>query len=119
MGRTLRRILKWSVITILIVFMLGIAAFMIAYFRSDNDCDERAAATPKQPMKAIVYCDYGSPDVLKLVDIEKPVPADDQVLVKVHAASVNPLDWHFMRGTPMVMRMGTGLRKPEVTRLGV
>ncbi len=70
-------------------------------------------------MKAIVYCDYGSPDVLKLEDIEKPAAGDDQVLVRVRAASVNPLDWHYMRGTPYFMRLGTGLRKPKVTRLGV
>jgi NADPH:quinone reductase-like Zn-dependent oxidoreductase len=70
-------------------------------------------------MKAIVYCDYGVPNV-KLQDIEKPTPADDQLLVKVRAASVNPLDWHFIEGTPYVMRaMGVGLRKPKDTRLGV
>jgi NADPH:quinone reductase-like Zn-dependent oxidoreductase len=70
-------------------------------------------------MKAIVYHNYGSPDVLKFVNIEKPAPGDDQVLVRVRAASVNPLDWHYMRGTPYVVRMFAGLRKPKVTRLGV
>jgi NADPH:quinone reductase-like Zn-dependent oxidoreductase len=70
-------------------------------------------------MKAIVYCDYGSPDVLRLENIEKPAPADDQILVRVRAASVNPLDWHYIRGTPYVMRMEAGLRKPKVIRLGV
>ncbi len=70
-------------------------------------------------MKAIVYCDYGLPN-LKLQEIEKPTPADDQILVKVRAASVNPLDWHFIEGTPYIMRaMGVGLRKPKDTRLGV
>jgi NADPH:quinone reductase-like Zn-dependent oxidoreductase len=70
-------------------------------------------------MKAIVYCDYGVPN-LKLQQIEKPTPADDQLLVKVRAASVNPLDWHFVEGTPYLMRaMGVGLRKPKDTRLGV
>src|SRR5262249_34502301 len=58
-------------------------------------------------------------DVLKLEEIEKPVPDDDQVLVRVRAASVNPFDWHFMRGTPYVMRLEAGLRKPKNTRLGV
>jgi NADPH:quinone reductase-like Zn-dependent oxidoreductase len=70
-------------------------------------------------MKAIVYYNYGSPDVLKCEEIEKPTPGDNEVLVKVRAASLNPLDWHFMRGMPYFVRMLTGLRKPKVTRLGV
>jgi len=71
-------------------------------------------------MKAVVYTDYGSPDVLEIRDIKKPVPNDDQVLIKVRAASINPLDWHFMEGTPKIMRlMGVGLRKPKDPRLGV
>ena len=70
-------------------------------------------------MKAIVYCDYGLAN-LKLADIAKPTPTDDQILVKVHAASVNPLDWHFIEGTPKIMRaLGVGLRKPKDPRLGV
>jgi len=70
-------------------------------------------------MKAIVYCDYGLTN-LKLENIEKPTPNDDQVLVRVRAASVNPYDWHFIEGTPYIMRMmGVGLRKPKDTRLGV
>jgi NADPH:quinone reductase-like Zn-dependent oxidoreductase len=57
---------------------------------------------------------------LKLEDVEKPLPNDDQILVKVRAASVNPYDWHFIEGTPKIMRlMGVGLRKPKDTRLGV
>jgi NADPH:quinone reductase-like Zn-dependent oxidoreductase len=70
-------------------------------------------------MKAIVYHDYGSPDVLKYEDIDKPTAGDDQVLIKIRAASVNPLDWHVMRGTPYMLRIGAGLRKPKETRLGV
>ena len=71
-------------------------------------------------MKAVVYTDYGPPDVLEIRDIKKPVPDDDQVLVKVRATSVNPYDWHFIRGTPYVMRaMMVGLRKPKDPRLGV
>jgi len=71
-------------------------------------------------MKAIVYCDYGVAN-LKLEEVEKPVPNDDQILVRVRAASVNPYDWHFVEGTPYVMRAiaGVGLRKPKDTRLGV
>jgi NADPH:quinone reductase-like Zn-dependent oxidoreductase len=71
-------------------------------------------------MKAVVYTNYGSPDVLEIRDIKKPVPNDDQVLIKVRAASINPLDWHFMEGTPYIMRaLGVGLRKPKDPRLGV
>jgi NADPH:quinone reductase-like Zn-dependent oxidoreductase len=102
------------------VISLAFVAFLVAYWRSDNDCDGRRAAAPANPVKAIVYCDYGTADVLTLEDIEKPTPGDEELLVKIRAAAVNPLDWHFMRGTPYVMRMmGTGVRKPEVTRLGV
>lgn len=71
-------------------------------------------------MKAVIRTDYGSPDVLQIKEIKKPVPNDDQVLVQVRAASVNPLDWHFIEGTPYLMRaMGVGLRKPKDPRLGV
>ena len=71
-------------------------------------------------MKAIVYTKYGSPDVLELKEVEKPAPKDNEVLIKVRAASVNPLDWHFMRGKPLFMRlMGAGLLKPKNKILGV
>ncbi len=76
--------------------------------------------TGEPHMKAVVYNRYGSPDVLEIRDVKKPVPDDDEVLIKVRAASVNPLDWHFIEGTPYIMRaMGVGLRKPKVPRLGV
>ena len=70
-------------------------------------------------MKAIVYHNYGSPEVLKCEKLEKPTAGDDEVLIKVRAASVNPLDWHFMRGAPYIVRIQTGLSKPKNTRLGV
>lgn len=70
-------------------------------------------------MKAIVYHNYGSPDVLKLEEVEKPAPQDNEVLVKVHAASVNAADWHIMRGKPFLVRlMGFGLLKPKHKILG-
>jgi NADPH:quinone reductase-like Zn-dependent oxidoreductase len=69
-------------------------------------------------MKAIVYYEYGSPDVLKLEDVDKPVPGDDEVLVRVRAASANPADWHYLRGVPYVMRAQAGLRRPKSTVLG-
>jgi NADPH:quinone reductase-like Zn-dependent oxidoreductase len=70
-------------------------------------------------MKAAVYRRYGPPDVIEITDIEQPVPTDDKVLIKVRAASVNPHDWHFMRGTPYFVRMMAGLCKPDDTRLGI
>ncbi len=69
-------------------------------------------------MKAIVYTKYGSPDVLHLEDLEKPSPKDNEVLIKVHAASVNPADWHTMRGAPFLARLANGLFKPQNPRLG-
>jgi NADPH:quinone reductase-like Zn-dependent oxidoreductase len=63
-------------------------------------------------MKAVVYRAYGSPDVLRLMDIDKPTPADDEVLVRVQASSVNAADWRLMRADPFVARLYTGLLKP-------
>ena len=109
-----KRVLKWSVVVILAVVLIW---FQIAYWTSTNDCGHMAAL--KNPMKAFINCDYGLAH-LKLENVEKPVPNDDQVLVRVHAASVNPYDWHFIEGTPKIIRlMGVGLRKPKDTRVGV
>jgi NADPH:quinone reductase-like Zn-dependent oxidoreductase len=108
--------LAWRAAVVIPVALLG--AGIIAYWRSGNACDEPRPA-PLHPMKAIVRCDYGAPDVLELEEIEKPVPGDQDVLIEVRAAAVNPLDWHYMRGTPYVMRMESGLRKPKSIRLGV
>lgn len=70
-------------------------------------------------MKAMVYHHYGSPDALALQEIEKPTPKDDEVLVKVYAAAVNWLDWHFLTGTPFLARLMAGLRKPKYKVLGI
>src|SRR5216117_1547181 len=113
----MKRILKWIVRIVFVLLIVALIWVFVAYWRSTNDCGKTAA--PTNPMKAIVYCDYGVAN-LKLENVEKPAPADDQLLVRVRAASVNPLDWHFIEGTPYVMRaMGVGLRKPKDTRLGV
>lgn len=70
-------------------------------------------------MRAITYTKYGPPDVLQFSEVAKPAPKDDEVLIRIRAASVNPLDWHFMRGEPFFVRlMIGGLLKPKVTRLG-
>jgi NADPH:quinone reductase-like Zn-dependent oxidoreductase len=70
-------------------------------------------------MKTIVRDRYGSPDVLRLEEIDKPVPGDDDVLVKVHAASVNTADLDHLRGLPHAVRLATGLRRPRSTRVGL
>ncbi len=113
----IRSIFKWTVRVIVLLLVVGLVALIIGYWRSSNDC-EQLTATPANPMKAIVYCDFGLAN-LKLAEIEKPVPTDDQLLIRVRAASVNPYDWHFIEGTPKIMRLGVGLRKPKDTRLGV
>lgn len=64
-------------------------------------------------MKAIVYHSYGSPDALRYEEVEKPAPKDDEVLIRVRAAALNPYDWHFLRGLPYPLRLRTGLGKPK------
>src|SRR5436190_8990388 len=110
----LKRVLKWSARVILLALILAFLVGFIAYWRSTNDCD-RKTGVPANPIKAIVYCEYGSPDVLKFEDVEKPVPNDNQVLIKVRAASLNFIDPGLMRG-PLPLRLMTGLRKPKDTR---
>jgi NADPH:quinone reductase-like Zn-dependent oxidoreductase len=91
--------------------------FVLSY---DSPCEPPpAVADGAETIKAVRYYCYGPTDVLQYGDIEKPEPGADEVLVKVHAAGVNPLDWHFMRGTPYFMRLMSGLGKPEESGLGV
>jgi NADPH:quinone reductase-like Zn-dependent oxidoreductase len=70
-------------------------------------------------MKAVAYHRYGSPDVLQLQDVDTPKVGDDGVLVRVRASSVNPVDWHILRGEPFMVRMSDGLRRPKGWQLGV
>src|SRR6266513_1136521 len=110
----IRRVLRW-VFYLIIVLIGGFAIYAWA-----TGARQEPIETGEPHMKAVVYTNYGSPDVREIRDVKKPVPNDDQVLVKVRAASLNPLDWHYMEGTPYIMRaMGTGLRKPKSPRLGV
>ena len=68
-------------------------------------------------MKAIVYHKYGLPDVLKLEDIPKPVPGDNEVLVKIMAVSINSWDWEWLTGKPFEYRLLSGLLKPKIPML--
>jgi len=108
-----KRILKWSALVVL-VFLF--AWFQVAYWTSTNDCG-RSIPPGAERMKAIKYCEYGSPDVLKIEEIEKPMPKDDELLVRVHAASLNFIDAGLVRG-PSVLRLMSGLRKPKFTGFG-
>ncbi len=107
-----KHILKWAAGALLLVLMVWV---FIAYWISTNDCD-RLTATPTDPMKAILSCEYGAHN-LKLQEIEKPTPADNEVLVRVRAASVNPVDGHTIRGA-WLMRPMSGMRKPKNIRFG-
>jgi NADPH:quinone reductase-like Zn-dependent oxidoreductase len=112
--RRWKRVVKWTLGAIFVALVVG---GFVAYWTSTNDCN-RNTATPGSPMKAAVFCEYGITN-LEVKEIEKPTPADDQVLVRVRAASLNPLDGHFVRGMWLARLMGGGLRKPKETRLGV
>jgi NADPH:quinone reductase-like Zn-dependent oxidoreductase len=108
-----KRILKRSA---LVVLVLLVAWFQIAYWTSTNDC-QRSVSPGGERMKAIKFCEYGSPDVLKLEEVEKPVPKDNELLVRVRAASLNFIDAGLVRG-PSVLRLLSGLRKPKFTGFG-
>jgi len=112
--------LRYSIARGILIF-LAVAISSLALVLSHNSACEPAPAISDDAelMKAIVYRCYGSPDVLEFEDVEKPTPADDDVLVKVVAASVNPLDWHYMRGSPYLMRLGSGIGAPKDTSMGV
>lgn len=101
----------------LVVLSLSALAVTISY---DADCVlPPPVAGNVEQMQAVQYYCYGPPEVLELLSTEKPSPADDEVLVKVHAAAVNPLDWHYMRGSPYLMRLMSGIGKPKDPRMGV
>ena len=112
--------LRYKVAGGILIFLALALSSLALVLSHDSPCGPAPVLSSETKlMKAIVYRCYGSPDVLTLEDIEKPTPADNEVLVKVHAAAVNPLDWHYMRGSPYIMRLGTGLGSPNDTRLGV
>jgi NADPH:quinone reductase-like Zn-dependent oxidoreductase len=78
-----------------------------------------SANPEREAMKAIIYQGFGSPDILRFAEIDKPTPKDNEVLIKVRAASVNPLDWKLMKGGPFLLRLLLGLGKSKIKRPGV
>jgi NADPH:quinone reductase-like Zn-dependent oxidoreductase len=103
-------------IGIVLVILIAALAVMLSHDSPCRGAPPLSADTPT--MKAIVYRCYGGTDVLKLESIAKPPAADDRVLVKVAAASVNPLDWHYMQGKPYIMRPGSGIGAPGSIHMG-
>jgi NADPH:quinone reductase-like Zn-dependent oxidoreductase len=112
------RILRRVLAAIALLVALGVAALALV-LRHDSPCPGVAApALTAGGMQAIVYRCYGSPQVLKLETLAKPSPAAHELLVRVRAASLNPIDWHYMRGTPYLVRTDSGLGAPDNPRFG-
>jgi NADPH:quinone reductase-like Zn-dependent oxidoreductase len=113
---SLRRRIAWSVLAVLALAIAGLA-YSLSH---ESACAPAPAlASGVATMKAVVRRCYGPPEVLALEDIEKPVPAENEILVKVHAASINPADWHFIRGEPYIIRLDFGLGAPKNPRVGI
>jgi NADPH:quinone reductase-like Zn-dependent oxidoreductase len=110
---------RW-VTRLLLVLVVGLGLLGgLAYLRSTNDCPAPGAVPAGPTMKAVLHCDFGSPDVLRITTVSRPVPTDSQVLVRVRASSINPADWHTMRGEPFIARPAMGWRKPAQIRFGI
>lgn len=104
----------------IVVLALAMAVIGVVFSYNSGCSPMPAVADGTESMKAVVYNCYGSPDVLQYTDVAKPVAGDNDVIVKVVKAAVNPLDWHYMRGAPYIMRaMGAGIGAPVDSRMGV
>lgn len=112
-----RRRKIWT--SIAVILLAGYAVTDYAFRHPPAPVIAPVPASPDARMKAVVYYQYGGPEVLQIAEVARPVPADNEVLVKVAAASINPFESHFMRGTPYMIRPMSGWRAPKRYRLGV
>jgi NADPH:quinone reductase-like Zn-dependent oxidoreductase len=110
-------VLSRILLTLLVIVVLAVGSLLFA-LSHDSACGPSPSITVTQPVKAAVYRCYGSADVVRIENIAKPVPGPHGLLVRVHASSVNPLDWHYLRGEPYVMRAGIGWGAPQIVLLG-
>jgi NADPH:quinone reductase-like Zn-dependent oxidoreductase len=111
----LRKILL-GFLTLLVLLVAGVA-MMLSY--TAGCPSEPATIVDGETMSAAIYRCYGGPEVIEVATVEKPAPADNEVLVKVASAGVNPMDWHYMRGSPYIMRLFAGIGAPKDHRMGV
>ena len=106
-----------GVLALIVVGLTGLAIALSYNSPCETNAASPGAVAPR--MKAVMYRCYGPPEILTVEEIAKPTPASDEVLVKVHAAALNPLDWHRLRGEPYFLRLGDGFGRPASDRLGV
>ncbi len=102
------------------IVLLAVAVAVLAIALAHNSAPTPAEPLPRDavPIKAIVYREYGGPTVLKLEDVAKPAPAPDELLIRVYDAALNPLDFHYMRGSPYIVRLQLGMGAPKRYRIG-
>jgi NADPH:quinone reductase-like Zn-dependent oxidoreductase len=108
-----------TVLAVLVVVAATALAIAMSHNAACLSGPMPALASGATPMKAAIYRCYGPPEVVKIEDVARPVPADDEVLVRVRAAGINPVEWHYVRGEPYIMRLRSGFGRPKEPRLGV
>ena len=113
------KLLKKIALGFLVVIGAGIAALAVTISYTSDCPPAPAVAADGETMRAVVHRCYGGPEVLSLEEVPKPVPVGNEVLIRVHTAAVNPLDWHYMRGSPYLMRLESGIGAPDNPKVGV
>ena len=102
---------------VLVVIVLAVTSLAVALSHT-SPCGPGPSLAPAQPMRAAVHRCYGSPDVVRIETLAKPIPADHELLIRVQASSVNPYDWHMMSGEPYLLRPSSGWGAPQDISLG-